>query len=135
MNRAEDIRAVAHSFLGALVARRDAKRLLDVGFEAATEDARTTLEDGQGRIDVRIEDDAGPIGDMAILLVALKEAADLIELHDRDPKSYPAGRTAAEAFAVTEKAIRRRYARDKCGFCKGPAVQCARRHARGMSCA
>lgn len=113
----------ARSYIGALVARRDARRLLDIGFDAATSEAAARL-----RREPRTLADA-------IEAVAAKEAADSVDLYDKAPHDYPHGRDAETALAEATKRVSARYARGKCDFCKGPALACARRHALGRSCA
>ena len=110
------------SYLGAKVARRDAERLLDIGYAAAVEDAAKVLE--------REPEDL----DEAILFVAAKEASDIIDLYGHDPEEYPQGRTIDLAYAHALKSAKKRYHKGKCCFCKGPALPCAKRHAHGRSC-
>ena len=117
------IRAAAESYVRAFAARRDAKRLLDIGFAAATKDHAKVLRRAPRTLAEAIE------------IVAVKEACDRLDIYDRDPGGEPDGRTADVAFAVSLKVARSRYARGKCWLCKGPALRCARRHAHGRSCA
>jgi hypothetical protein len=120
----ERIGEATRQYLAALCAHRDAKHLLELGFAAATAKARAVLS---------VEcDDALP---EAMQLVAAKEAADIIDLYDKDPTAYPDGRTADMALAASTANVRARYARGRCHFCNGPALACARRHAHGRSCA
>jgi hypothetical protein len=122
----EEIRKAARSLVGALAAKRDAKRLIDYGFAAATEESIVAIRDAQTSCSSL---------EVAIELAIVKEAADLIDLYDRDPEQYPAGRTDVEALAAARKAVLACYRRDKCTICKGPALPCAKRHAQGKSCA
>ena len=112
-------------------AKRDAIRLIEDGYHASAEQLSRDV------VKVRSEcDGEGPmsLGD-AIELVIGREASDLLDLYDRDPKGYPDGITDDRAYAATQRAIIRRYKRGKCSLCKGPALPCARRHALGRSCA
>ncbi len=131
-------REAGDSYLRALVAKRDAKRLIDLGFASSVAAALVVIRDDQRQLDVRTTINGvavTAISEEAVALVALKEAADAIELYDRDPAHCPEGRTAAEAYAAAMKRVRARYQRGQCRRCKGPALPCARRHARGLSCA
>ena len=111
------------SYLAAHVAYRDAVRLLSIGLAACTEETSQRLKE-----EPRTLDDA-------IVAVAITEAADLVELFERDPSEYPQGRTPDLAFADRLKNAKRRFRNGKCALCKGPALPCAIRHARGRSCA
>lgn len=121
MNRDE----AARSYLGALCAYRDAKRLLMKGFAHATAEPYRVLAK-----------DVAPADLLELTkIVACKEASDLIDLYDREPGSYPEGRTADTAFAAGMRVAKARYARGKCGLCRGPALDCAKRHGKGQGCA
>ncbi len=131
-------REAGDSYLRALVARRDAKRMIDIGFDAATEEARAVIEAEQAARETNFFFNGAEVLTLtpeAIDAVALKEAADSIEIYERDPAHSPDGRTAAEAYAAALKRVRSRYRGGKCSLCKGPALPCARRHTRGGSCA
>lgn len=121
MGKIDSLEAAALSYVGAAVARRDARRLLDIGFEASTSEAFRAL------IPATLE--------TAIGCVAAKEAMALVELYDSNPEKHPAGRTAETALKASWAIARERYAGGKCGLCGGKALSCAERHAAGRSCA
>jgi hypothetical protein len=122
--RREKIRGAALSYVGAMVAARDAKRLITVAFGTVTTESRAILH----------EERINPGLECAIELAAVKEAADLVALYDSDPQAWPQGRTAAEALAYASGIVKARYRRGRCTSCKGPALACAKRHADGLSC-
>jgi hypothetical protein len=113
----------ALGYVRAYSARRDAHRMLDIGFDAATEEGR------------RILSKAGRNLEEAIEIVAAKEAVDRLDIYEKDPASCPDGRFGDTAFNTALVAARKRYHRGKCSLCRGPALPCARRHGRGLSCA
>jgi len=111
------------SYLSAHVAHRDSKRLLSIGLAACVQDASRRLREKPKTLDEAVE------------AVAIKEAADLVELYEQDPIGFSDGRTADAALAAGFKLTKKRYRNGKCALCKGPALPCAIRHARGRSCA
>jgi hypothetical protein len=115
------------AYLGAYVAARDAKRLIDIGRAATVEQPLKVLWSAQrqtARFDALLE------------LVAAKEALDLIAIYGDDPLFNGGhGRTADLAYAEALKNVRSRYQRGRCTLCNGPARACAIRHAEGKSCA
>lgn len=115
---------VAGAYLGAKAAKRDVEN-------AAT---RAVLWAAEAFTRHAGPQDAMPLEDV-VFMVAVKEAADLLDLYDRDPKRYPQGRGVEPALTFSLRSTRARYANGKCGLCKGPALDCARRRAHGGSCA
>ncbi len=111
--------------LRSVVAVREGARLLHAGHEAAVATLKPVLGADVGRLGI----------EQVTALVVAKEASDLLGLYDLDPAAYPDGRTADLAIAASAKNAGRRYQRGRCALCKGPALDCARRHARGRSCA
>lgn len=127
----EDLRSATHSYLRATCAYRDAVRLLDLGLAMAADPALNVLE----WFDLEEGSGPHPTLDQAIELVIYKESADLIDLYERDPVAFKAGRSVVEALAYMHKLIPARYVGGKCDLCKGEALRCAVRHAQGRSCA
>jgi hypothetical protein len=123
MNQLKPLREATRSYVGAHVAHRDARRLLDIGLSAATEDARRLLAVERTTLALVKE------------LVVAQVAMEVIELYSTDPTGHPEGRTVDTALAHARENVRGRYARGRCWFCRGPALECAKRHARGRSCA
>jgi hypothetical protein len=115
----------AQDYVAAACALRDAKKMLQAGFEKAVAHCRPILSKPEDALDM----------DEAFELVVGKEASDLLELFDRSPSEYPEGRTAARALVASRKTCKKRYGSGTCALCKGPALACARRHAHGRSCA
>lgn len=111
-------------YLRVLVAHRDAKRLLDIGRDAATEDYL--------RLVAKVIDTSALPA--VIQAVAVSKAKELIELYDGEPSAWPAGRSADSATAAALKLCRKLYRRGKCTLCGGAALPCARRHAHGRDC-
>lgn len=107
----------ARSYLEALCARRDARRLLDIGFDAAVRGAKKALAAEPSTLSE------------AVALVVVKEAADLLELYEMEPDKFPEGRTAEGALKASKQNAGQRYRRGRCGLCKGTALDCAVREA------
>ena len=118
-----DISSACRQYVVALYAKRNAKVLIDIGFETAVAEHRKVLAK-----------DPKTLAD-AILPVAGAEASNYLDPYEREPETWPQGRSAESALAAGEEIARSRYARGKCGFCKEHAFPCAKRHAKGLSCA
>ena len=123
---AKKIEAATIEYLNAFTVRRDARRMIDAGFNAATERCRTAL--------LFEEEDRISLFEAEALVVA-KEAVDLLGLYEKAPLEYPEGRTADLALAASRKNAGTRYRSGKCRSCGGRALPCACRRALGKSCA
>lgn len=129
LDSATGLHDIARRYLVARCAARDAKALIDLGLNQALGDKRERL--------VAVREDPRATLEQVVIVVAAKEALDLIELFETGSEGdgTEAGRTATTAFAASLACARSRYRRGRCTLCKGPALPCARRHAAGMSCA
>lgn len=65
--------------------------------------------------------------DRAIEMVVRKEAWDLLRLSE--------AKTWTEAVQESYSRVRKRYVRGRCSLCNRDGLECAKRHAKGRSCA
>jgi hypothetical protein len=135
-----DVQEAGKQYLHALCAKRDAIRLIEIGFAVGTQKYVKAIQAAQASLERDEAPSTGLLND-SIALVAMKEARDIIELYERDPQRYPDGQSAESALAAGMKIARGRYKKSrfskefKCTLCRGPALPCAVRHASGKSCA
>jgi hypothetical protein len=126
-SRVSRVELAAVRYLTLQQAYRDAVRLIEIGRSAASKEHRDVLN--------RVLRSSKPLLADLVLVVAVREAWDLLELFKTDPDGYPEGETVEQAWAISLRNVRLRYRGGKCGLCRGPARTCAARHVEGLSCA
>ena len=111
------LEAAARGLLGASVAKRDAYRLIRIGYSAAIEPHQAAVGAAAVR-ELTLQE--------ALILCALKWASQYVECHEHDVADHPDARTADAAFAAGMKIARHAFRGGRCDECKGPALPCAR---------
>jgi hypothetical protein len=111
------LETAARGLLGAAVAKRDAYRLIRIGYGVAIEPHQAVVDAAEARAMTLQE---------AIVLCALKWASQYIDCHEHDVAGHTEARTADLAYAAGMKIARRAFRGGRCEDCKGPALPCAR---------